>query len=66
MTAPKIKRGDDFECYDIYDCDNYTLTALEDIDEDGVVKAEFDDEYILYAQWDEDEQYFEIDTGDAR
>ena len=65
MPTPKIKRGMDFPAYDICDCETYTLTALEDEDDDGVIKAEFDDMYILYAQYDEDEEYFEIDTGDC-
>jgi hypothetical protein len=66
--AKKIKRGDDFKAYDFCDCTHYTLTALEDEDKDGVIKAEFDDDYILYAQVEENndgEMELCIDTGDC-
>ena len=59
-----IVRKEEFKAYDICDCTNYDVIALEEED-DGVVKVEFDDDYILYAQWEEDGEYWEIDTGDC-
>lgn len=66
-----IKRDETFVAYDICDCTNYECTALKDA-EDEVVKTEFDDSYIIYAQWWDDdpedrgiEGYWVIDTGDC-
>ena len=64
-----LKRKDTFEAYDICDCTNYPVTALEDTD-DGVTKVEFDDNHILYAQYITDDEeagypYWEIDSGDC-
>ncbi len=60
-----IKRKQEFQAYDICDGDYYDVIALEDEDSDRVVKVEFDDDYILYAQWDDMEGRFEIDSGDC-
>ena len=66
-----IKRGHDINVYDICHCTNFTVTALEDAD-DGVVKVEFDDMFILYAQFDNEDYeelgldaYWVIDSGDC-
>jgi len=68
-----IKRNEDIVAYDICDGENYDLVALEDATDDNtVIKLDFEDTYILYAQWDEDdneglgiEGYWVIDTGDC-
>ena len=68
-----IKRKEEFNAYDICDCDYYDVIALED-EEDGCVKTEFE-MYIIYAQFmenvdgedngDIEGSYWEIDTGDC-
>ena len=70
-----IKRDESFTAYDICDCTDYDCEALKDAEENNnVVKTEFDDSYIIYAQWmkpgegsleEETEGYWEIDTGDC-
>jgi hypothetical protein len=65
-----IKRDESFVAYDICDCEKYEIEALKDAEENNeVVKCEFDDHYIIYAQWvvenNTDEGYWEIDTGDC-
>lgn len=65
LTREKeIKRGEDVVAYDICDNENYDLEALEDSD-DGIVRCSFEDTYILYAEWDEEENNWVIDTGDC-
>ena len=66
-SGPTIARGHLINVYDICDCTTYTVQALED-SEDEVVKVEFDEMYILYAQYETDEDgnnYWEIDSGDC-
>ena len=65
-----IKRDEYVTAYDICDCTNYECQALADASENNeVVKLEFDDSYIIYAQWIEENNleqgYWEIDTGDC-
>ena len=70
-SGPTIARGHLINVYDICHCDTFTVTALEDSD-DEVVKVEFDDMFILYAQLETDDyqelgldSYWVIDSGDC-
>jgi len=67
-----VKRDEDIVVYDIYDCENVTVTAMKDAEENNeVVKVEAYDAYTTYAQWMEPGQgysdvshgYWEIDGG---
>jgi hypothetical protein len=61
-----IKKGQVFKAFDFYHDEYWDLTALEN-EEDGVVKAEFEDAYIVHAQKDHDysgNYVWCFDTGD--
>jgi hypothetical protein len=72
LTRKKdIKRDESLVAYDICHCSNFAVEALK-ASEDGVVKVDLDCEYILYAQWDDEDYeelgikgYWVIDTGDC-